>query len=54
MSGQKEMSAIIDARWLGPCKADQKPGDVILGNGARINILDGPGPNRPPRRPPGN
>jgi len=28
------------AKWLGPCKADQKPGDMIMGNGTKINILD--------------
>jgi hypothetical protein len=30
----------MDAKWLGPCAADQKPGDVVLGNGAKVNILD--------------
>jgi hypothetical protein len=28
------------AKWLGPCTADQKPGDMIMGNGTKINILD--------------
>ena len=28
------------ARWLGPCKPDQKPGDMIMANGTKINILD--------------
>ena len=40
MSGMKQSNATIDARWLGPCKADQKPGDMILGNGVKININD--------------
>jgi hypothetical protein len=30
----------IAATWLGPCTADQKPGDMILGNGLKMNILD--------------
>jgi hypothetical protein len=29
-----------DAKWLGPCAADQKPGDTILGNGIKVNGLD--------------
>lgn len=40
MMGMKEGSAIMEARWLGPCKADQRPGDMILGNGMKININD--------------
>ena len=40
------------AKWLGPCTGDQKPGDMIMGNGMKINILEmkkGGAPN--PRRP---
>jgi hypothetical protein len=29
----------IDAKWLGPCAADQKPGDMIIA-GRKINIRD--------------
>lgn len=32
-----------EARWLGPCKPDQKPGDVILSNGRKINASEFPG-----------
>ncbi len=28
------------ATWLGPCAADQKPGDMIMPNGMKVNILD--------------
>jgi hypothetical protein len=28
------------AKWLGPCAADQKPGDMIMGNGMKMNILE--------------
>jgi len=28
------------AKWLGPCAADQKPGDMIMGNGFKVNILE--------------
>jgi hypothetical protein len=30
----------IDAKWLGACKADQKPGDIIMANGIKMNIVD--------------
>jgi len=32
----------IAGTWLGPCAADQRPGDIVspaLPNGARLNIL---------------
>jgi Protein of unknown function (DUF3617) len=32
-------AATLNAKWLGPCAADQKPGDIILANGLKINIL---------------
>ena len=41
------------AKWLGPCTGDQKPGDMIMGNGMKFNIKDmqkqggQPGPRRP-------
>jgi len=28
------------AKWLGPCAADQKPGDMIMANGVKTNVLD--------------
>jgi hypothetical protein len=28
------------AKWLGPCTGDQKPGDMIMGNGMKINVLE--------------
>ena len=28
------------AKWLGPCAADQKPGDMMMGNGIKMNILE--------------
>jgi len=42
----------ISGKWLGPCTAGQKPGDVIMSNGVKMNVLDMPGaPGAPPRRP---
>jgi hypothetical protein len=30
----------IEAKWLNACKPDQKPGDMIMANGRKINIVD--------------
>lgn len=38
MPANHEMKMTVDAKWLGPCAADQKPGDMIMGNGMKINI----------------
>lgn len=35
-----ETTMTIEAKWMGPCKADQKPGDMIIGNGMKMNIND--------------
>lgn len=29
----------VEAKWLGPCKPDQKPGDVVMGS-LKMNIRD--------------
>src|SRR5215208_3252259 len=42
LNGMTEGAAMIQARWVGPCKADQKPGDMILRNGVKINVNDRP------------
>jgi len=40
MGGMKEASTTIVAKWLGPCKAGQKPGDMIMPNGTTMNMND--------------
>ena len=35
-----ETHMTIEAKWLGPCAAGQKPGDVIMSNGMSMNVLD--------------
>jgi hypothetical protein len=37
MPGGK-MIMTMEGKWLGPCAADQKPGDIILSNGTKINV----------------
>jgi len=48
-NGQSHMT--ITAKWLGPCAAGDRPGDVIMSNGVKMNVLDlqkarGPAPRR--------
>jgi len=37
-SGQSHMT--ITAKWLGPCAAGERPGDVTMANGMTMNVLD--------------
>jgi hypothetical protein len=30
----------VDAKWLGPCEAGQRPGDMVMPNGTIMNIRD--------------
>jgi hypothetical protein len=50
MSGSK-MIMTLDGKWLGPCTAGQKPGDMIFANGRTVNIVEmmkhPPSPNMP-------
>jgi len=38
LMGKSESVTLIDAKWTGPCQPDQKPGDMIMPNGMKINI----------------
>ena len=38
--GMKEMKMVQEARWLGPCKASQKPGDVIMPGMQKFNMQE--------------
>ncbi|MBT2326454.1 DUF3617 family protein [Variovorax paradoxus] len=40
LAGRKEGTAVIEAKWVGPCKAGQKPGDMMMPNGMKMNVLD--------------
>ncbi|MBN9594858.1 MAG: hypothetical protein J0G36_05850 [Afipia sp.] len=30
----------MEAKWMGACKADQKPGDIVMPGGMKMNIKD--------------
>jgi hypothetical protein len=50
-----KMTMTMEGQWLGACAADQKPGDIVMGNGVKINLPDlmkhgtTPGVPPPPR-----
>lgn len=31
---------VIEAKWIGACKPDQKPGDILMPGGLKMNIKD--------------
>ena len=35
-----ERRVAVSARWLGPCKEGQRPGDIIIPGGIKMNVLD--------------
>ena len=38
MHGMSESKMSFDAKWLGPCKPGQKPGDMVMPNMTGVNI----------------
>ena len=40
LQGMSESNTTQQARWLGPCKAGQKPGDVMMPNMGGFNVND--------------
>ena len=38
--GTPARTTTMTAKWLGPCAAGQKPGDMIMANGMKMNLLD--------------
>jgi hypothetical protein len=36
----RDNTTTIEAKWLGACKADQKPGDIMMPGGMKMNIKD--------------
>ena len=35
-----ELSMTLEAKYLGACKPDQKPGDIIMPGGLKLNVTD--------------
>ncbi|WP_243041904.1 DUF3617 domain-containing protein [Dyella sedimenti] len=38
--GQSHVALTSAGHWVGPCAADQKPGDMVMPNGQSMNIKD--------------
>ncbi len=38
MNGHDQSTMTQDAKWSGPCPADMTAGDVVMGNGMKMNI----------------
>jgi hypothetical protein len=36
----RDTTMTLEAKWLGACKADQKPGDIVMPGGIKMNIQD--------------
>jgi hypothetical protein len=36
----RDSTTVIEAKWLGACKADQKAGDIMMPGGMKMNIKD--------------
>ena len=39
-SPPRDSTMTIEAKWLGACKADQTPGDIVMPGGYKMNIKD--------------
>ena len=39
-AGVRDTTTTIEAKWLGACKPDQKPGDIIMPGGIKMNVKD--------------
>lgn len=42
LMGMSEGRSVMNAKWLGPCRAGQRPGDIVMPGGSTINIYDAP------------
>ena len=36
----RDTTITMQAKWLGACKPDQKPGDMVMPGGMKMNIKD--------------
>lgn len=36
----RDSTTTIEAKWLGTCKPDQKPGDIVMPGGIKMNVKD--------------
>ena len=36
----RDSTTTIEAKWLGACKSDQRPGDIVMPGGMKMNVRD--------------
>jgi hypothetical protein len=36
----RDATVTVEAKWLGACKPDQKPGDIVMPGGFKLNVKD--------------
>jgi hypothetical protein len=36
----RDTTTTIEAKWVGACKPDQKPGDIVMPGGFKMNVKD--------------
>jgi Protein of unknown function (DUF3617) len=36
----RDVTMTVEAKWLGACKPDQKPGDIVMPGGFKLNVKD--------------
>jgi hypothetical protein len=39
-TGARDTTMTLEAKWLGACKPDQKPGDIVMPGGRKMNVKD--------------
>jgi hypothetical protein len=39
-SPPRDSTTTVEAKWLGACKPDQKPGDIVMPGGYKMNVKD--------------
>jgi hypothetical protein len=40
IGGPRQTTMTLEAKWLGPCAAEQKPGDIVMPGGFKMNVKD--------------
>ena len=45
--GKSDSTGAQEGKWVGRCPPDMKPGDLVMGNGAKINLRDMAGAKLP-------
>jgi hypothetical protein len=39
-AGARDTTSKLEAKWIGACKPDQKPGDIVMPGGRKMNVIE--------------